>query len=164
MSMAIVEQGTDHTLGSISGVLIDPDTGKIEGFFVGNQDFVSSLDIVRFGARVYVSHSDCIAPAEDRVRLQALLKDPRHIIGQKIVYESGKTIGTCTDIQFTTKTMHIEWLFPRRFFKEGRPIPVSDVIEVTANAIIVSDPDVKAPIQEEELTSALADPSTPVLG
>ncbi len=44
-----------------------------------------------------------------------------------------------------------EWIFPRRFFMSRQPLPMSDILEITPEAIIVKDPlrPVRAPIQKE---------------
>ena len=135
----VLEEGGEHALGALSGILLDPDTGKIEGFFVDDL-FCSALDIVRWGTRVYLRDSSVLAPPEDRIRLQPLLGDPRSVLGQKIRTESGASLGRCADIQFNTDAMHIEWIFPRKFFRWGIALPVADVLEVTPAAIIIRDP------------------------
>lgn len=131
----------------VTGVLILPDTGKIEGLFVqtngllGAQTlFCSSLDITRWGTRVYINSDTALAPAEDRIRLQPLLEDSRTVLGQKIKTEAETYLGRCSDVQFNTDTMHIEWLFPKKWFRWGVALPISDVLEVTPQSIIVRDP------------------------
>lgn len=139
----VLEEGGDATLGMISGILIHPDTGKIEGFLVrvlGTDLFCGSSDIVRWGTRVYLRDASVLAPPEDRIRLQSLLQDPRTVLGQKIRTESGTLLGRCSDVQFNTDVMHIEWIFPRKFFRWGVALPVSEILEVTPHAIIVGDP------------------------
>ncbi len=147
VGITVVEERGDQMLGTISGVLIDPDKGKIEGFLVqvggalGRKDlFIASVDVLRWGTRVHVRDVDCISPAEDRIRLQPLLNDPRTMLSQRIRTESGATIGTCNDLQFNTDTMKIEWLFPRRFFRWGIALPISEVVEVLPDAIVVRNP------------------------
>ncbi|MDA0376636.1 MAG: PRC-barrel domain-containing protein [bacterium] len=142
----VLEEGGDSVLGVISSILIDPDTGKIEGFmvhaqgFMGTEDlFCSSADILRWGTRVYVRDASVLAPPEDRIRLQSLLQDPRTVLGQKIRTESGVRLGRCKDIQFNTDVMHIEWLFPKKLFRWAVALPVADIIEVTPSAIIIGD-------------------------
>ncbi len=161
MGFPVTEEGSDATFGTISGILIVPDTGKIEGFFVhshgllgGENLYCSSADIVRWGTRVYVRSSDVLAPPDDRIRIQDLLADSRTVLGQKIQTESGFTVGTCKDVQFNTKTMHVEWLFPRKWFRFGVALPISDVLEVTAAKIIVRDPVKKESVSQQESVSA----------
>lgn len=153
----VLEEGGDAVIGVISGILIHPDTGKIEGFmvhvqgFMGKGDlFCSSADIIRWGTRVYLRDASVLAPPEDRIRLQPLLQDPRTVIGQKIRTESGVHLGRCKDVQFNTDVMHIEWLFPRKHFRWGIALPVADILEVTPAAIIVGDLVKKARIDKAQ--------------
>lgn len=141
-----MEEGADSILGILSGILIHPDTGSIEGFFVhasahhrADNLFVSSMDISRWGTRVYVRSADVLAPASDRIRLQPLLEDSRTVLNQKIITESRMRIGRCKDIQFNTDTMHIEWIFPRKMLRWGVALPVAEIIEVRTDAIVIKD-------------------------
>lgn len=154
--MLVVEEGTELQLGTLQGILIHPDTGKIEGCFVrvagvlrSELLFVSSLDVLRFGARVYVRSSEVLSPIEDRIRLQPLLEEGRTILGQRIRTEGGRTLGRCRDVQFDTKRFVIEWLFPQRFWRWLGPLPASDIVEVRREAVIVRDPVVKVREREE---------------
>ncbi len=147
--MSILEEGSDHVLGFVSGILVDPDTGKIEGFFVGQEDFIASIDILRWGARLYIQSAASLAPIDDRIRLQSLLADPRTVLGQKIQTEAGTKLGVCKDVQFNTDSMHIEWIFPRKWFRERIALPVSDILEITPVAIIMKGPILKEAIEEE---------------
>lgn len=62
------------------------------------------------------------------------------MLNQRIRTESGTSLGRCRDVQFNTDTMHIEWIFPRKWFRWGMALPVSDIIEVRNDAIIVKHP------------------------
>lgn len=147
----------NEVLGQITGILLNPDTGKVEGFFaisalpmIGTP-FLSTIDITKWGAHVHVRETGTVFPLEDHVRLQPLLEDNRTILGQRIRTESGRKIGVCHDVQFNSDSMRCEWLFPRRFWRWCTPIPFSDVLEVRQDAIIVRDPNtsVKDPVQQE---------------
>jgi hypothetical protein len=99
-----------------------------------------------------VRERDVLAPAGDFLRIQPLLSEERTILGQVIRTASGRVIGRCRDIQFETKSMHLTWLFPRRWFKWGTPISVREVLEVRPDAIIVRDP--ASPAVEKVLQDA----------
>lgn len=155
IGMPVVEEGTDEFLGSMSGVLIDPDTGKIEGIFVEVRGFLnrtelfcSAMDILRWGIRITVRSAEAVCPPEEFVRLDALFRDPRTFIRQQIRTESGRVIGRCADIQFDTDSMHTEWIFPKKWFRFGIALPVSDILEVKPEAIIVRG---IVPVEEEKV-------------
>jgi sporulation protein YlmC with PRC-barrel domain len=159
LGLPVVAEDSEEALGTLSGIVLHPDTGKVEGFFVrvsrflaAEELFLSSMDITRFGLRVGVRERDVLAPAGDFLRIQPLLSEERTILGQVIRTASGRVIGRCRDIQFETKSMHLTWLFPRRWFKWGTPISVREVLEVRPDAIIVRDP--ASPAVEKVLQDA----------
>lgn len=170
LGMQVIEAVNDEILGVLSGILIDPDSGSVEGFFVKASGFLtrhelycSALDVLRFGTRVVIRDEDALSPAEDRIRLQALLADTRTVIGQRMRTESGHIIGTCRDVQFDTEAMHVEWLFPKRWWKWGIALPLSEVTEITKAAIIVRDlrkPE-KETVQQESTLAPLPEISEP---
>ncbi|OGJ56045.1 hypothetical protein A2706_01820 [Candidatus Peribacteria bacterium RIFCSPHIGHO2_01_FULL_51_35] len=160
--MSVTEEETQEHLGTVTGILIHPDTGKIEGFFVAipglfrsEQRFLASQDILRFGSRVAVRHAEMIFPIEEHVRLQPLLMEGRTVLRQSMRTESGKILGRCGDIQFDTKHFMVEWLFPRKLFRWGVALPLSSVIEVRKNAIIVRDSSVREPVPNVKIPSIL---------
>ena len=167
-------EGIEHAVGYLSGILIEPDTGKIEGFFVRSLGlirhpdlFLSTLDITRWGTRIIIRDTDVLSPPEDRIRLQPLLDDPRTILGQQIRTESGTLLGRCADVQFNTEAMHVEWLFPKKFFRYGIALSISQVLEVKSTVILVKDSIKKEASPQpstELLKPTLPEVETPRLG
>jgi len=165
--MQVIDESTQYTVGMLDQPLIEPDTGKILGFFVfsfglGTEAtlFLPSIDILRWGTKIWVASSDVLSPPHELVRLKAALSDPRTVIHQPIRIRPGGTkVGICSDIQFDTKSFITEWLFPRRWFFARDPIPTTEIIEITSGAIWIKPPlrPSKAPAKTEEMT-------TPTLG
>ena len=158
--LEVYSDGTHELVGRIDDVLIVPDTGMIEGFFVrashvAGTPFLAAMDIVQWGGQIHVRDPEAVYPAEERVRLQSLLEDGRRILRQGIRTESGRTLGRCMDVQFDTETMHCEWLFPRRFLRWGTPVPISHVLEVRADAIVVRDREIPVRETAEQTTMSM---------
>jgi len=158
--LPVVEQGTEEMIGFLSGILLNPDSSKVEGFYVRVPSFLgfrelfcSSLDISRWGMQVELHDREVLAPAGERIRLQPLLEDGRTILGQRMRTKSGVKLGMCKDVQFDTDKMRVTWLFPKRFMKWGVAVPISEVIEVTKDAVIVNDPPVVQEEREETMES-----------
>lgn len=133
-------------LGTISGILIHPDRGSVEGFFVrvpaflhSVELFLPSIDILHWGSRVRVRSAEALSPLEDLVRLRDLFHEGRPMLGQRILTEGGVKIGRCADVQFDTKKFRLEWLFSRKWLRWGRALPVTCIIIVRPDAIIVQD-------------------------
>lgn len=163
--LPVIEEYSQQPVGTISGILIHPDMGKVEGFFVTVKQFLQSetlflgtADISHWGRTVAVRDRDVLAPLEEHVRLYQLYEDGRRILGQAIVNEARKQLGTCKDVQFETHTFRLEWLFPKKFFQWAPGIPVTSIIEVKPEAIIVRDQAVVREAKEGEAVFAPLDP------
>lgn len=136
-----------EAVGTLAGIVLHPDTGRVEGIFVTvpagmvatEKAFCASEDIAHWGAMVQIGSREALSPIEDRIRLVPLLAEGRTILGQPIRTESGRTLGVCNDVQFDTEKMRAEWLFPRKFFRWGIALPMSDVVEVRCDAVIVRE-------------------------
>ncbi|MDD4628835.1 MAG: hypothetical protein PHE68_05615, partial [Candidatus Peribacteraceae bacterium] len=159
LGLPVLDDSAEEVFGTIAGVLLHPDAGKVEGFFVqiprflrSEELFLPASDIVRWGLRVTVRNAEALAPPEEYLRVVPLIEDGRTILGQRIRTESGKELGRCKDVQWNTKTFSLEWLFPRRWFTWGLPIPVTEIAEVKRDAIIVRDPPAtaKEPVPEKK--------------
>ncbi len=167
----VIDDSTQQALGIIDDPLIDPDTGRIVGFFVlpvmmgEGELLLQTSDILSWGTRVHVLSQDRLGPPEDFVRLKKRLEDPRAFLGQTIrTQEAKKSLGMLDDVQFNTRNFAVEWLFPRKLFFIRQPIPVTEVLEVTEEAIWVRDPirPVKEPLLkklEEPLLSEVIAPA-----
>ncbi len=165
----VIDDSTQQTLGVITDPLIDPDTGRIIAFFVlplmigEGELLLQTADITSWGTRIHVLSVDRLGPPEDYVRLQKRLQDQRTFLGQRIRTRPGdRSLGTLDDVQFNTRTFAIEWLFPRKFFFIRQPIPVTEILEVTAEAVWVRDPirPVKEEVREEK-RQEIIDPLLP---
>lgn len=159
LGLTVIGEETGDVLGALNGMILNPDTGVVEGFFVRTAEFwaqekrlfLCRSDILRWGARIAVRGRDALASVDDLVRISEILEGKRQILGQKIVTESGFALGRCADVQFNTASFRLEWLFPRRFFRWGVPIPASQILEVRPEAVVVKDP----PAAETEVDAEL---------
>ncbi len=147
LGMPIRAENTEEVVGSVSGILLHPDRGTVEGFFVHAPGFLSSsslflqtFDIAHFGRFILIRDHDRVGLPGDFLRIQPLLVDSRTILGQRIRTESGVSVGTCRDVQFETGSMRLEWLFAKRWFRWRDPIAAREIVEVRPEAIIVRDP------------------------
>lgn len=155
--MEIVEEPTGEIAGHLLKPLIEPDKGLVLGFFVapGNR-FLSRMDIIHFGARLAIRDADALCDPRDIIRLQPILDDNRPVLGQRIRTETGDSPGTCADIQFDTDSMKLTWLFPKKWWRWRRAIPVTQVLEVRRDFILVKNPD--GPVLDDSSTPVLVSP------
>lgn len=146
--MQVVDDSTQYAVGMLDDPLIEPDTGKIAGFFVQTLGlspestlFLNVLDITQWGTKVHIAREDVLSPPGELVRMESAMQDPRTMLGQQIrIRPGGITIGRCVDVQFDTKRFVVEWMFPRRWFFMRDPVATTEIIEITRNAIWVKPP------------------------
>lgn len=154
----VAQEDSGELLGYVNGILLHPDTGTVEGFFVGvprgffgwHSLFLSSLDVRRLSTALFVRGSWVLSETEEIFRVQSLLADARTILGQKIRTVSGASLGTCADVQFDTLHFRLEWIYPKRWFRLRDPLPAAEIVEVKSDAIVVKDPIVPALLLEQE--------------
>lgn len=151
MEVADEETGR-QVFAYIDGIVLNPDTAKVEGFFVrtrrllpGKTLYLSGMDIRRWGAAVSIEGPDALTPLDENVRVVALLEEGRPLLGQPIYTESGASLGTCADVQFNTSHFMAEWIFPKTLFSWGIPLPVRQILEVRKDRIVVRDTAVTDP-------------------
>jgi uncharacterized protein YrrD len=151
VGMPVVDEEMTEQYGALSNILIHPDTGKVAGFFVrmpgsfrSHELFLASEDILRWGLRVVVRDGEVFSPIEDRIRLRSLLEERRYFLSQRIVTDTGRSLGRCMDVQFDTMHFMVDWFWPKRWWKWRDPLPLSQIIEVRADAIVVRDPSLPA--------------------
>lgn len=160
IGLPVLDEDAGEIVGTISGILLHPDTGTVEGFFIRgpglfprNDLFLFSNDILHWGLRVTIRSAEVLSPMEDLIRLQSLLAGERPVLGQRMVTEGGRALGRCADVQFSTKDFRLEWLFPRRFWRNSIPVPASQIIEVRSDGIILREGTV--PESKEESVSLI---------
>jgi uncharacterized protein YrrD len=148
IGIPVREQHGGRVLGFVRGILIHPDTGAIEAFIVRSSGIIGSgdlvllpIDILHWGATVTVRDDDVLAMPDDIIRLQSVLDGNRPVLGARIRTRSGKSLGCCRDIQFSTQFYRLEWIFPRKLFRWGQPIAAQNIVEVRTDGIVVKDVD-----------------------
>jgi uncharacterized protein YrrD len=164
--LPVIEEHSQQVIGTIAEIFIHPDMGKAEGFFVKISHFMHSetlflsvADITHWGRTVMIRDRDVLAALEEHVRLQQMFDEGRTVLGQKMVTDTGKKLGTCADAQFETKTFRVEWLFPKKMFQWARPVPITSVQEVRPDAIVIRD---QATVQEPATGEAVFTPLDPL--
>lgn len=148
-----------EVLGMVKNILVDPDKGAVVGFFVsvaagftGSKClFLSSSDIVRWGTAAFIKRASALADPTEFLRVQPLLEDPRTVLGQQVVTQSGTRLGRCKDVQFDTLHFRVHWIFPKKLLHWSTPVAISDVIEVTKQQITVRDSLIPVPEEEAKM-------------
>lgn len=152
----VCELDSQERIATLIAPVVQPETGKIEGFtvripqfFSSRTEFLSSNDIGHWGLVVRIRHRDVIGPLEERLRLEEIVNSGRSILGQPIVTEQGRRLGTCRDLQFETHFFQLEWLFPKSWGRWRPAISAQDIVEVRPDAIIVKERQAVVPAEAE---------------
>ncbi len=160
--MPVLDDETQEIVGFLTDPLINPDTGRILGFFVASprgSAFLSVPDICSWGTKVHVRCAEKLSPPEELIRMRSHFDDPRSFLGQPLrVRGSNRTLGKCGDLQFDTRHFAVEWLFPRGLLFYRQPVAAADIVEVTEEAIWIEDP-LKA-VKEKAEPKIVADTPT----
>ena len=173
MGTEVIDERDHQIQGKVAESVLDPDRGKSVAFLIRSPFspsplLLQTLDVLTWGQRIHIREPEVMGPPEDIVRLAPFLQDRRPLIGQRILTKSGAILGRCSDAQFNTEHFALEWIFPRTaFFFKGTPIPASDILEVTEEAIIVKDQtpkEEKAPTEEIPVAPKLDPVITPAAG
>lgn len=155
VGMPVMDDQAGEAIAIVSGFFLHPDIGSLEGLFVRSargDEFLAASDIAHWGKNIVVRNEDALGPLEDRVRLTALWDEGRPVLSQRIMTDAGRRVGACKDVQIDTDSLRLEWLFPRSWFRWGRAIPVSAILEVRVDAIVVRD-QATVPVVDEGLTA-----------
>jgi uncharacterized protein YrrD len=146
--LAVVDIGAGTKIGSVDGPIINPADGRIMGLMLkggGNSHgdgFVAARDIHAIGAdAVTVSSGEVVRPREeldDSVRAAWESRD--HIVGNKVVTESGSLIGTVSDYYVDEDAIRVAGLTIGGGLLSSEDAVAADrVMSVGPDAIVVRD-------------------------
>jgi sporulation protein YlmC with PRC-barrel domain len=160
------DEGT--LLAFIKDVVIDPDTGKIEAFWVKpltvpiSDAVIQSQDILEWKKNIYIKNESVISEPADIIRISDILAKQIYIIGNRVQNEAGDSYGRVYSIDFKTDTFYIRQIYVQKSILglinyDGRIFSFDNIIEITPSAIIIDD---KTATKEKVVKSILAeDPS-----
>src|SRR3990172_442959 len=89
---------TQERVGTVSRVVIDPDSGQLLGFLVktgllGGEKVLSFHDVTSVDhASVLVRAPEVVLPTKEVTPIQKVLADHRPVLGQKAVTEGGTSL------------------------------------------------------------------------
>jgi len=142
---------TGQPVATTSGVIIDPNNLKIEGFYCTDRFDRSEMvllyqdirDVIAQG--FVVNDHDVLARPDDLVRLTKLLQLGFDLKGMRVVTVGGQRLGKVSDYAIEIETMYIQKFYVTQGFMKGLTggnlgIDRSQVHEITNAKVIVLDP------------------------
>ena len=134
-----------ETIGVIRDPIIDPENGKLVGYFFAHgtfhlkHDMISVHDIVGYDQnRVVVQREDVAVVANEEPKIKKILAKKIPVLGAKVLTESGKYLGQANDLLFDTEMGMIVKYYVHHLLSD-RIIAAEHVIMIDKRGIIVED-------------------------
>lgn len=163
----IVHQTEGSVLALVNDIIIHPDTGKVEAFWVKSisipiaNAILRVDDILEWKKNIYVRDERAITDPADIIRVSEILSRNTFFIGNQVKSESGQYLGKVYDLSFDGKSFSIKQLFTQKIFLffafETRIFDYSSVIEVLPEYITVKNMEAKKEKAEEGAGQPLFD-------
>lgn len=132
-------------LGVLGDPIIDPNNGRVCGYFVTQgwfrpkQQVVSSDAIVNYdNSRVVIQAPSAIQAVEEEPKIRQILKKKVPVLGAHVITESGQNLGRANDLLFDSELSMIVKYYVHSLLQD-RIIPAEAVIKIEKRGIIVND-------------------------
>jgi len=146
---SVVREEDGEVLALIRDIIIHPDTGKIEGFWVkpmtipvGNA-VIKSDSILEWKKNIYVRDENEIAEAEDIIKITEILERDTFFIGNLVKNEAGDNLGRTYDADFDTEKLFLQNIYTQKLFLlfkyNQRIFNYNSIIKVLPDYILVKD-------------------------
>lgn len=146
----VLEFDSGDLLAMINGIIVNPDTGMVEAFWVKSATLpvknavLRISDIVEFKKNIYINSDKVLAQAEDVIRISEVLEDGRTFVDNAVQSEAGESYGTCVNLTFDTKTYALKQIHSRRSILglitlDERIFSYDNILKVLPEMILVED-------------------------
>lgn len=146
----VLEFDSGDLLAMISGIIVDPDTGMVEAFWVKpatlpvKNAILRVSDIVELKKNLYIKSDRVLAQAEDVIRISEILEDGRTFLGNVVQNEAGESYGTCVNLTFDIQTYALKQIHSRRSILglitlDKRIFSYDNILKVLPEMILVED-------------------------
>jgi sporulation protein YlmC with PRC-barrel domain len=157
-SKIIGTQVLSHAEGAVLAVVEDlivhPDTGKVEGFWVKpltlpfRHAVLPWEAVVAWKQHLYVKNEQAMAEPDEVIRIADILARKTYFVGSRVETESGKSLGAVFDLDLDDRKMTLRYLFVQRsflfFHSEPRFVHGDSIVQVLPGRIVVKDDDKKS--------------------
>lgn len=150
LATKVMEFESGKLLALISGIIINPDTGMVEAFWVkpatlpiGNA-ILKVSDILEFKKNIYIKSDQILAEANDIIRINEILEEGRFFLGNNVQNEAGKSYGRCKNLTFDTKMYALKQIHTKKsilglIILDQRIFSYENIVEVLPDKIIIND-------------------------
>lgn len=159
---------TGERLGRVFDLVMDPDRGTLMGVKTTHARVIAPCDLGVFSDEVWeVKDSDAPIDEQDLVRLEAIPRARRKLIGKPVVTEQGHGLGRVDDFMLEMNTLSlIELVVTKRvgllWAREHYLIGRNQIVAVTDEAVIVKDQHIKEAEPVEDVSKIKKSLGAPV--
>lgn len=137
-------------LALVKDIIINPDTGKIEAFWVKSLTLpienavIKSDSIIEWKKNIYIHNEREIADASDIIRLSEVLSRNTFFIDNRAQNEDGGNLGDVYDLDFDSVKLYLRNIYTQKSFflfwkYEKRVFSWNDIVRVMPEYILVKD-------------------------
>ena len=166
----ILSHEDGRAIALLQDVIINPDTGKLEGFWVkpltlpmGNA-IIQNSSILEWKKNIYINDEREITEPEDIIKISEILEMNTLIIGNRVKNESGDELGSVHDLDFDTEKLYLRNLYTQKAFfvfkYDHRIFNYDTIVKVLPEYILVKEIEEK---KEEAKEPALMKDEQPVM-
>ncbi len=133
-------------LGRIGDVIINPDSGKVAGFFLApsNKKVIAAIDVLSWTDYVKISDEQDIVETDEVIQINNILEQNIPVFRNKVYTKDGDYVGVVIDIGFDNKFFSLTCLVVAKgflgiVFWDKKIIAAQDILEITKNKIIIKN-------------------------
>ena len=157
---------TGEVLALLKDLIIDPETGKVEAFWVKpmtvplSNAIIQVQDVLDWKKHIYVKGEQVIADPADVIRITDILEKKRLFMGNSVRGEAGDQFGRVYNLDFDSKTYYLKNISTQKSVLgiigyDSRIFSYSRIVEVLENEIIVDDNILEEEIAETQLDTSI---------
>jgi sporulation protein YlmC with PRC-barrel domain len=151
-------------LALIKDAVINPDTGKIEAFWVKplnipiKNAILSTDSIIEWKKNIYINDERELAEADEIIKISEILTRNTFFIGNTVINESEEVLGKVIDVDFDTNKLYLKNIYVEKTFLgiikyQSRIFSYDSIIKVMPEYILVKDmEDKKVRVKERALS------------
>jgi sporulation protein YlmC with PRC-barrel domain len=160
----VIREEDGQIIALINDIIINPDTGKIEAFWVKpvtmpfSNAIIKSESIIKWGKKIHIQGEGDIAEAEDVIKISEILAQNIYFIGNIVKNEAGATLGKVYDLDFDTEKLYLRQIYSEKrfliFSYNQRIFSYNAILKATPDHILVKDVEEKKVKVGQEVLSA----------
>lgn len=133
-------------LGKIGDIIINPENGKIAGFYMApsNRKIIAAIDVLAWNGYIKIPDANDIVEADEVVQIGNILEKNIRVYKNKVYTKDGEYVGVVIDMGFDNKFLNLTCLVVAKGFLgmvywDKKIIAAQDIIEIKQHKIIIKN-------------------------